>query len=648
MTSPQDVSKSGGPKSPSRRAVLVALGVLPVLSVALPHSRAAAAATAAAAAVVVDPSARRQTIRGFGGMNHPAWAGDLTAAQRDTAFGSGTGQLGFSILRIHVDENKANWGAEVATAQRAVAHGAIVFASPWNPPASMVETFTHGSQTDAKRLRHDMYGAYAQHLNDFTTFMKSNGVDLYAISIQNEPDYASTWTWWTASEIVTFLRNNAGSISTRVIAPESFQYVKSMSDPILNDSTALANLDILGAHLYGTAFSNFPYPLFQQKGAGKELWMTEVYYPNSTDSADLWPAALGVGEHMHHAMVDAEFQAYVWWYIRRSYGPMREDGQISKRGAIMAHFSRFVRPGYVRIDAASNPQTNVYTSAYTGGSTVVVVAVNKGTGAVSQQFSLANTTPSGVASYVTDSSRTLASLSGPSLSGGILTATLPAQSVTTFVITVGTSGGTDSTPPTAPGAPTAGAVTSTSVTLSWAASTDDTGVTGYDVVRVSGSTETTAATSTTAGATVTGLNAGTAYTFAVYARDAAGNRSTRSGTVTATTSGTGGTAGGCGIGYRVTGSWSGGFQGEIVIHNTGSAALDGWTLAFTFTAGQTITQLWGGTPAQNGNTVTVTPADYTRTIPAGGSVTVGFLANQGSTNPAPTAFTLNGAGCTTA
>ncbi len=644
MTPRQDEAKNAGPGSPSRRAVLATMGALPVLAMAMPSSRATAAA---AAAVTVDPSARRQTIRGFGGMNHPAWAGDLTAAQRDTAFGNGTGQLGFSILRIHVDENKANWGAEVATAQRAVAQGAIVFASPWNPPAAMVETFTHGSQTNAKRLRHDSYAAYAQHLNDFTQFMKGNGVDLYAISIQNEPDYAQDWTWWTSSEIVTFLRSNAGSISTRVIAPESFQYLKNMSDPILNDSTALANLDILGAHLYGTAFSDFPYPLFQQKGQGKELWMTEVYYPNSTDSADLWPAALGVGEHMHHAMVDAEFQAYVWWYIRRSYGPMREDGQISKRGAIMAQFSKFVRPGYVRINTASNPQTNVYTSAYTGGSTVVIVAVNKAASAVSQQFTLANTTPSGVASYVTDASRTLASLSGPSLSNGTLTAALPAQSVTTFVITVGASGGTDTTPPTTPGTPTASGVTTTSVTLNWAASTDNTGVTGYDVVRLSGSTETAAASSTTAGATVTGLTAGTAYTFAVYARDAAGNRSTRSSTVTVTTS-AGASTGGCGVGYQVTGSWSGGFQGEIVIHNTGSAALDGWSLTFSFTAGQTITQMWGGTPGQDGGTVTVTPVDYTRAIPAGGSVSVGFLANQGSTNPAPTSFTLNGGTCTTA
>ncbi|NJP48416.1 cellulose binding domain-containing protein [Actinacidiphila epipremni] len=638
MPSPRDRSSTPQPELLGRRAVLAAMGALPLLAAVLPSA-------AAAGAVVVDPAKRRQTIRGFGGMNHPAWAGDLTAAQRETAFGNGTGQLGFSMLRIHIDENPANWSAEVATAQRAAALGALVFASPWNPPAALVETFVRGSQTNAKRLRHDSYAAYAQHLDDFSAFMKSNGVDLYAVSIQNEPDYAQDWTWWTADEMVTFLRNNAASIGTRVIAPESFQYVKSMSDPILNDATALANLDILGAHLYGTSYANFPYPLFQQKGQGRELWMTEVYYPNSTDSADQWPGALGVAEHIHHAMVDAEFQAYVWWYIRRSYGPMREDGQISKRGAMMAHFSKFVRPGHARIDVTSSPQANVYTSAYTDGSSVVIVAVNTGTAAASQPFTLA-TTGSAASSWVSDGTRTLAAQSGPSLSNGTFTATLPAQSVTTFVITSAPSGGSDTRPPSTPGTPTATSVTATSAALSWPASTDDTGVTAYDVVRVSGGTETAAATSTTNQATVTGLATGTSYTFAVYARDAAGNRSARSGTVSVTT--TAGPAGGCGVGYRVVGSWTGGFQGEIVISNTGAAALSGWSLAFTFTAGQTVTQIWGGTAAQSGGAVTVTPADYTRVIPAGGSVTVGFLANAGSTNPSPVSFTLDGGACTTA
>jgi len=434
-TGPQFPTGSTEPRSPSRRAVLATMGALPVLAATTtPAVGAPRSPSLAAAAVTVDPSATRQTIRGFGGMNHPLWIGDLTAAQRETAFGNGDGQLGFSMLRIFVSEDRANWSREVATAKRAVELGATVFASPWNPPAQMVETFTHGSQTNAKRLRSSMYGAYAQHLNDFVTFMRNNGVNLYAISVQNEPDYAQDWTWWTPAEMTRFLRENAGSISTKVIAPESFQYVKSFSDPILNDPAALANMDILGAHLYGTSFQNFPYPLFKQKGAGKELWMTEVYYPNSSDSADLWPQALDVGEHVHRALVDAEFQAYVWWYIRRGYGPMREDGQISKRGAAMAHFAKYVRPGHVRIAVTANPQSNVYLSAYRGsGSRLVIVAVNKGTSSVSQQFTLVNNASTGVSSWLTDGSRNLAAQSRIAVSNGSFTAQLPARSLTTFV-----------------------------------------------------------------------------------------------------------------------------------------------------------------------------------------------------------------------
>jgi glucuronoarabinoxylan endo-1,4-beta-xylanase len=226
-----------------------------------------------------------------------------------------------------------------------------------------------------------------------------------------------------------------------------------MSDPILNDAAALANVDIIGAHLYGTSYANFPYPLFKQKGAGKELWMTEVYYPNSNaNSGDAWPEALDVAEHIHHAMVDAEFQAYVWWYLRRSYGPMREDGQISKRGAMMAHFARFVRPGYVRIDATANPASNVFVSAYKSGDTVVIVAVNKNTSPVSQQFTLAGTTSSGtVANWLTDASRNVAAQSALTMTNGSLTVTLPARSAMTFVTN---TGGTSSPGPSASASPT--------------------------------------------------------------------------------------------------------------------------------------------------------------------------------------------------
>lgn len=204
-------------------------------------------------------------------------------------------------------------------------------------------------------------------------------------------------------------------------------------------------------------------------------------------------------------------------------------------------------------------------------------------------------------------------------------------------------GSADTQAPTAPGAPTASAVTATSAQLSWTASTDNVGIAGYDVVRVSGGTETKVASATGNSVTVTGLTANTAYSFAVYARDAAGNRSARSATVNVTTANT--PAGSCSVGYRVVGEWQGGFQGEIVIRNTGTAAVTGWKLGFAFANGQTVSNMWGGTAAQSGGSVTVTPASYTDTIAAGGSVTLGFIGSKGATNAAPTAFTLNGAAC---
>jgi glucuronoarabinoxylan endo-1,4-beta-xylanase len=412
-----------------RKLVCVSISFLIVLAIFLTTTMAAAVN------VTVNLSSTKQMLRGFGGMNYPSWqGGDLTAPQRETAFGNGNGQLGFSILRIHVDDNSSNWFKEVETAKSAISHGAIVFATPWNPPSSMTETFNHNGNTSSKRLKYDQYAAYAKHLNDFVTFMKNNGVNLYAISVQNEPDYAVSWTWWTPQEILNFMKNNAGSINCRVIAPESFQYKKGMSDPILNDAKALANMDILGTHLYGTKVNDLPYPFFKQKGSGKDLWMTEVYVPNSSaNSADNWPEALDVSVHIHNSMVEAEFQAYVWWYIRRSYGPMKEDGTMSKRGAMMAHFSKFVRPGYVRVDSTSNPSTNIYTSAYKGDGKVVIVAINKGATAVIQNFNIQNGTVSNVSSWVTTSSINIAAGTAINVAGGSFTATLPAQSVTTFV-----------------------------------------------------------------------------------------------------------------------------------------------------------------------------------------------------------------------
>lgn len=400
---------------------------------------------ASASDAVINLSTKYQEIQGYGGMNHPSWAGDLTASQRETAFGNSTNQLGFSVLRIFIDSDSNNWYKEVSTAKAAIAKGAIVFATPWNPPSNLCETFNHNGDTKAKRLRHDKYAQYANHLNNFVNYMKNNGVNLYAISMANEPDYGHDWTWWTSSEIVTFLKYYAGSINCRLIAPESFSYNKNIMEPILNDSQALANVDIMGTHLYGTQYKNFAWPLFQQKGAGKQLWMTEVYYPNSdANSADRWPEALGVSEHIHNAMIN-NMQTYVWWYIRRSYSPMKEDGTISKRGYCMAQYSKFIRRGYRRVAATANPNNGVYVSAYTGDGKAVIVAINKGSSSISQKFTVNGQSISSVDRYRTSSNENLAKTSNLALTDNGFWAYMPANSVSTFVCNLKTNSTTATT-----------------------------------------------------------------------------------------------------------------------------------------------------------------------------------------------------------
>lgn len=105
----------------------------------------------------------------------------------------------------------------------------------------------------------------------------------------------------------------------------------------------------------------------------------------------------------------------------------------------------------------------------------------------------------------------------------------------------------------------------------------------------------------------------------------------------------------CRVGYSAT-DWGGGngFSGSVTITNTGGTAIDGWELVWTFPAGQRVTQTWNASYDQQGATVRVTNASYNGNVPPGGQVTFGFNGTHSGSNPAPTAFTLNGVACATA
>jgi len=385
-------------------------------------------------AAVIDLGTNHQIIRGFGAANILPWRDTMTTAEINTAFGTGDGQIGFSILRLRVPYDTSEFDLNVSNAPAAHTFGVTLIASPWSPPPSMKSN----NDPVGGYLLASYYDDYAEHLDSFVTYMAANDAPIYAISVQNEPDITVSYEScdWSAAQMVTFMQDNAPSIGTRVMAPESFQFRRQMSDPILNDAEACANLGMVAGHIYGGGLAS--YPLAEEKG--KEIWMTE-HYTESAHSGNDWPLALNVGTEIHDVMV-AGMSAYVWWYIVRYYGPIADGtyatkGTVTKRGYIMSQFARFIRPGYLRVQCDDNPQSYVFVSAYRDSisSKVVIVAINTSSWqAKNQTFVLQNGRAGMVTPYVTSETEDCSEGSSIFLAGdSLFYVTLDAESITTFV-----------------------------------------------------------------------------------------------------------------------------------------------------------------------------------------------------------------------
>jgi len=104
-----------------------------------------------------------------------------------------------------------------------------------------------------------------------------------------------------------------------------------------------------------------------------------------------------------------------------------------------------------------------------------------------------------------------------------------------------------------------------------------------------------------------------------------------------------GGSGGCSAAYAVSTQWSGGFQAQVTVTNTGTAPISGWKVSWTFANGQTVSQFWNTTLTQSGSGVTATNVSYNGALGAGASTQFGFLGNSNVTTNTPTSIT-----CTTA
>jgi endo-1,4-beta-xylanase len=101
------------------------------------------------------------------------------------------------------------------------------------------------------------------------------------------------------------------------------------------------------------------------------------------------------------------------------------------------------------------------------------------------------------------------------------------------------------------------------------------------------------------------------------------------------------TSGGYSVSYTQN-DWGSGATVSVTITNNGATAINGWTLGWTFSGNQKITNMWNGRYTQNGTAVSVTNQSYNATIPARGTVSFGFNLSYSGTNAKPTNFTLNG------
>jgi Glycosyl hydrolase family 12/Cellulose binding domain len=97
----------------------------------------------------------------------------------------------------------------------------------------------------------------------------------------------------------------------------------------------------------------------------------------------------------------------------------------------------------------------------------------------------------------------------------------------------------------------------------------------------------------------------------------------------------------CSAAYSVTNSWSGGFQGQVLVTNTSSGTLNGWTLGWTFAGDQKINDMWNASYSQSGESVTATNESYDGTLSPGATATVGFTGTFTSSDASPSSVSCS-------
>ena len=405
-----------------------------------------AAARASATDIAVRPLQVEQRITGFGASS--AWtASAMSDSDADLLFSADSG-AGLSLLRVRIAPDGTC--GEVVTAQKAQARGATVWATPWSPAADLK---TNGS-VDNGSLLPSAADTWAASLVSFVQSMQGQGVNISYVSAQNEPNPPSMPLTYEScnyapADLTDFIGNHlapafaAAGLTTQLMAPETVGWneLSSYGQSVLGNATAATAIGVVATHSY----DGNPAVFGGAVQAGKELWETE-YYDKQTKGEDPGiGSGLVVAATMHADLVYANVNAWHYWWI---YPGSSDNGGLwdgvyphprnpSKRLYVIGNFSRFVRPGFYRVDATTSaPNPGILASAYYDAPSqkIVIVAINQNTSAVTQAFLFDRVTTGSWSSWVTSATESLSpgAAPDPGSAPSRLVYSLEAQSVTTL------------------------------------------------------------------------------------------------------------------------------------------------------------------------------------------------------------------------
>jgi hypothetical protein len=304
--------------------------------------------------------------------------------------------------------------------------------------------------------------------------------------------------------------------------------------------------------------------------------------------------------------------------------------------------STFVRPGDQFIRAATDqPLVSAYAARRPSGDIAVLLINKDPNNSYPISINYNGFTPAGSAPSVYTFTKGAASVSNSS-AGSATSQTLAPYSLTAVIVRAAR---TIANPPSAPGQPSASAISDSAATISWAAAAAGANpIAKYELYRQNGATSEQLGETSGTSFTARNLVPGKRYTVSVLTRDTAGNVSWSSSPLTFTTAAPASSS--CIVKFSDANDWGNGYVASVDITNNSSNPIDGWTLDYTWpTVWQQMTGGWNANWSQEGKTVKATSLPETRKLAPGASVNIGFVAGYNGPNILPSAFTLNGTLC---